>query len=277
MYAQKGRLPVVCSGAAVLLCVLISAAAGAAWRAQEPAASPGGAAELRILDVHVKSFKVERASMAEALLALRSADVDHIVIGFERLPHLPGAKGGPISLDVHGATVGEIIRRLCELDPRYEYAAPEAVMIDVWPKGAKNNPNDLLNFKVPAYDVDANVWPFNLIEHIDQDIPALRSFMERKHEEWLRKMGNPPGGSMGSILSGNAPPPRFTLSLRNLTIRQILDAISLKTIHGFKSGARYEAPGFHATRLTPTGWEYDFVVAPDASTGLGGYPSWKRF
>ncbi|MGH9445874.1 MAG: hypothetical protein ACRD3O_09125 [Terriglobia bacterium] len=72
---------------------------------------------------------------------------------------------------------------------------------------------------------------------------------------------------MGSILSGNMPPPRLSLHLRNVTVREVLNSLALASVNRFKEGKNYG----------PTGWEYDFLIDPNASTGLGGYPHWKAF
>ncbi len=242
--------------------------------------SGAGGAEAPILAIRVKSLGVTNATMAEALLALRSQDPDHIVIGFERLPHPEGEKEGPISLVFANATVADILQHFCRADPRYEYKATEGLMVDVRPKGATEDPTDLLNVRVRDYNIDANVTAMQAIARIDQDAPELRDFLRRKHEEWMEKTDRQPGGSPGSIVSGNMPPPRFALHLQDVTVRQILDAISLKDTEAFiqvlKEGKRFDAQG-KWTRDTPTGWEYDFVIKADAPTGLGGYPKWQAF
>ncbi len=153
-------------------------------------------------------------------------------------------------------------------------------MIDVRPKGGGENPNDLLNIKVRDYSIDANVTAGQAIGRIDEGAPELRDFLRRRHEEWMKRTNRQPGGSPGSIWSGNFVPPRFTLHLHDVTVRQILDAISLKDIETFnqvvKEGKFFDLAG-KATRWNPTGWKYDFVLKPDASTGLGGYPTWRSF
>jgi hypothetical protein len=235
--------------------------------------------------VRVAAFKVEKKNMAEALLALRSEDVKDIVIGFERIPHIEGEKGGPISLAVTDTTAGEVVRRLCQADPRYEYQVVESSavqpdlkgpMIEIHPRGAGQDPADLLNIRVRDYKVDANITPEAAIEHIHEDAPELREFLYRKALEWLKETGCQPGGSPGSLISGNMVPPRFTLHLQDVTVRQILDEISMRSIQMFKEGPNFDSSG-RGLRSGPTGWQYDFVTNPDAGTGLGGYPRWTSF
>src|SRR5574337_1215307 len=235
---------------------------------------PQSEASATILAVPVKNFKVELASMQEALLKLRTSDVSRVVIGFERLPHHEGETGHSISMTLINTALGEVIRRLCEADPRYEYDVIEGhaidsslsgSMVEIRPKGALKNPDDLLNIKVEDYKVDARTaGAIEAIEHISEDAPELMAFLRQKHEEWVKKTGCQPGGFPGSIMSGNMPPPPFVLELHDVTVRQILDAISLKSIQRFKEGKNYG----------PVGWEYNFVIKPNASTGLGGVPTW---
>jgi hypothetical protein len=219
-----------------------------------------------IFDIRVKSLKIENADMAEALLKLRDADLNHVVFGFERIPYHEGEKGGPITLVLTDSTLGGAVRRLCEADSRYEYHVVSDRMVDVRPKGAAEDPNGLLNMRIKHYKIDVNADAAQVIERIAEDAPELREFLHRKAEEWGRETGKHPG-TLGSNLSGNMLPTKFTLELHNATVRQILDAISLKSIEMFKEGKNYG----------PVGWQFDFVVHPNAPTGLGGFAKWARF
>jgi hypothetical protein len=223
--------------------------------------------------------------MAEALLALRNGDLKHIVIGFERIPHAEGEKGGSISLTVTDTTLGEVVRRLCQADPRYEYQVVEGPwvqpalkgsIVDVRPAGAVKDPNDLLNIRVHEFGVDANILRDTVIDHLDEYAPELGQFLFRKREEWLKERGPQPGGSIGPIMSGNMLPPRFTLRLHGVTVREILDAVSMESIEMYRTGPDFDSQG-RGVKWAPTGWEYDFVIDPNAGTGLGGYPKWEPF
>ena len=207
------------------------------------------------------------------------------MIGFERIPHAEGETGGPISLTLTDTTVGEVVRRLCQADPRYQYQVVAGAfvrpdlkgsMIEVRPKGALQDATDLLNIRIREYTVDAPMIPGQLFQNVVEDAPELRDFLRRKMEEWLRETGRQPGGSPGAKMSGNMPPPRMTIHLQDVTVRQILDAISMKSIEMFKEGPDFDSSG-RGVKLAPSGWEYDFVTDPNASTGLGGYPIWRSF
>lgn len=264
-------------GAAVTGLLLCAVAAGVRAQVQESLGRARSAASPTILSVKVKSFNVRRATMEEALLALRSQDVNGIVIGFEELPHPASQRTGGISISIQDGTVGEIVRRLCAADPRYEYQVVQNSMIDVRPEGALSDPRDLLNIRLSRYSIEAKqAGATEAIEHIAQDAPELRGFLQRKHEEWAAKTGRVPGGYPGSIISGNMPPPPFILDLHDVTVRQVLDAISLKSIRDFKEGKVFESAKF-PTKVGPVGWKYHLILDPGAATGLGGYPTWQPF
>jgi len=223
--------------------------------------------------------------MAEALSQLVSADRKHIVIGFEQVPQAEGQKAGPISLNLTKVKLSEVVRLLCQADARYEYQMVESPvaepslrgsMIEVHPKGALENQSDLLNTRVRDYKVDADITANSAIEHIQEDATELREALYRKAEEWRKETGRQAGGVPGSLISGNMVPPRFTLQLHDVTVRQILDAISMKSIQMSKQGPDFDSSG-RGVKWAPTGWQYDFVIAPDAPTGLGGNPKWEPF
>jgi len=257
------------------LLLLLRAAGVTGTRPQGENRSSDKAPEAPILAVPLKSFKVQNANMAEALLALRSSDVKYVVIGFERIPHHEGEKGGPISLAVTDTNLGEVVQRLCQADSRYEYQVVDGSMIEIRPKGAAKDPNDLLNIKVRDYKVDANILAAAAIEGVNEDVPELRDFLYRKQLEWVKETGIYPGVP-GSMMSGNMLPPRLTLDLHNVTVLQILDAIAIKSVQMFKEGPDYDARGM-PLKMAPVGWRYDFVINPNAPTGLGGYPKWTEF
>jgi Tfp pilus assembly protein PilP len=233
------------------------------------------------METPIKDYNVENVSIAEALVKLRAQDYRHVLIGFEQVPHREGEKRAPISLKIDAGTLGNVVQRLCQADPRYEYQVVESpvgqpklkgFMIEVRPRGAVNNPADILNMRVGDYEVDSNITAAGAISRISQDAPELREYLERKAEEWAQRKGTH-SGEIGAIMSGNMVPPRFTLRLRDVTVRQILDAISLKSIEIYREEPDVDSRGMRG-KPYPTGWRYNFVINPDASTGIGGIPEW---
>jgi len=270
-----------------VLVLSLTAACTATVRAQNQSLSGPAdrAAEASITETPIKDYKVENVTMTEALLKLRDCDLRQVLIGFEAVPHREGEKGRSISLKVDAGTLGEVVRHLCEADPRYEYAVVQGPightdlkgsMMEIRPKGALKDRTDLLNMRVRDYEIDSNITAGEAILHINQDAPELQEFLHRKAEGWRQRKGIPPGPEIGAIMHGNMIPPRFTLRLHDVTVRQILDVISLKSIDVYEQQPEVNAQGMRG-KPYPTGWRYDFVIKPAASTGIGGIPEWQYF
>jgi hypothetical protein len=213
-----------------------------------------------ILDLKIESLKVDNGDMEEALRLLRQKDPYRILIGFEEVPHREGEKGKNISVELTDATVVEILDRLCEADPRYTYEVVSDALINVFPRGAKSDPNNLLNITVQDFEFDGRALPHGLITKIDELAPE-------GYARKTRKTGRPLG-SAGSILSGEfSLAPKISLTLQNVTVREILNAIVLYSVK-----LPPEQLGW-----APISWKYEFIIDPDAPTGLGGYPRWSTF
>ncbi len=261
--AVRHRVPSWARLMAFALCCLMGGSARY-QAAERPGVTVGGDGA-SILTTRLRLFSVGKADMAGALSALVTLD-RNIVIGFEQVPAVRAHDGVHITISLKNESAEHIVRRLCLADPRYEYSVIDGQMIEVRPKGAIHDPKDLLNTRVRDYRVDGDFSAAQLIENITEDAPELGYFLRRSQEQRAARTGRA-SGSPGSIISGNMSSPRFTLHIRNATVRQILDAISLRSIEMFRDGKNFG----------PTGWEYVFVVRPDAPTGLGGYPRWSAF
>jgi hypothetical protein len=61
--------------------------------------------------------------------------------------------------------------------------------------------------------------------------------------------------------------PQISLEFRNVTVREILNAVSLFSADLSRKYSHFAA----------VSWKYEFVVDPSATTGLGGYPKWDVF
>lgn len=221
-----------------------------------------------ILTVEITSLRIRSGDMEDALRRLRQADPSRILIGFEKIPHREGERDESISLELTNTTVGDCLDRLCEVDPRYTYEVVGGALINVFPWGAKSDANDLLNIKVASFEFYGNELPHNLIIKIGDLAPELREYLRLKAEAYAKKTGKPLG-SAGSILSGNAPLPRISLKLQNVTVREILNAVVLYSVKLSHEGQLYGWP--------PISWKYEFIIDPNAPTGLGGYPRWSTF
>lgn len=221
-----------------------------------------------VLSVSVAEYSLDEAEMQEALGILRGKDLKRILIGFETIKDRP--KSQPVlirGLHLRNQTVGQILQRLCGEDPRYAFEVmSDSRIVNVYLKSARSDPRNLLNVRVSRFDVEGYVHPQTLIRSIDRYAPELRDYLnEKRREHWART--GPPGAFPGSVLSGDAPVPKISIHLRDLTIREILNAIVLYT------SDHRDALGFSF----PLSWKYEFIVDPAAPTGLKGQPKWDIF
>lgn len=131
-----------------------------------------------VLDVPVEEYSLNGADMAQALRILRGKDPGRILIGFETVS---GTDSGPVILpDLHlrNQNVGQILRRLCREDPRYAFELPgDPQIVNVYWRGTRNSTSNLLNLRIPRFDVDGPVFPQNLIRSIDSYAPEFREFL----------------------------------------------------------------------------------------------------
>lgn len=221
-----------------------------------------------VLIVSVEEYILHDAEMQDALGILRGKDPQRILIGFETIKHRPGSQPRLIrNLHLRNQTVGQILQRLCAEDSRYAFEVmSDSRIVNVYLTSARRDARNLLNLRVSRFDVEENVHPQTLIQSIDRYAPELRDYLnEKRREHWERTA--PPGAFPGSVLSGDAPAPRVSIHWRDLTIREILNAIVLYT------SDHQNALGFSF----PLSWKYEFLVDSSAPTGLGGRPRWDIF
>ena len=226
--------------------------------------------ELPILSETVREFHIENGTMEEGLRALRQTDAARILIGFEKIAHRQDEKDKLVSLSLSDATVSEIIDGLCRQDPRYTYEIVSGV-IHVYPINGQSDPAGLLDLRVSRFSIADKMAPAAIIQRIGDLAPELASFMSTKRREYYAKRGLSPGGSAGSIMSGNMDP-EIHLELHDMTVREILNAVALYS----RKLRDQTPPDIGGNKIRPTSWVYEFIIDPDAPTGLGGTPHWSR-
>ena len=221
--------------------------------------------ENSILELRIDSLKVENASVEEALKLLRGKDSSQILIGFEKITDARLGKNISISFVSENESVRDILRRIFSADTRYTYSLVSNSLIEVFPVGSKNDMSNLLNMRVKKFSYEKLAEPSYIITDIDRIVPELSEFLERNRQEYSKRSGIEYGFG-GSIPRGNQER-EISLELRDVTVREILNAAALLSLQLFREH------GF----LIPVGWKYEFVVDPTAPTGLGGYPKWDIF
>lgn len=222
-----------------------------------------------ILKLHVDSFKLNNVDMEEALRQLRRKDYTRIIIGFEKIPSRADQQEPRISLDLTHTTVGAVLEQICKTDQRYTYAVINNALLNVFPRGPRTDSQNLLNIRVRRFSVHGAHTTEGVIRNIADFAPELREYLQRKRNEYYAKQGVSPGVSPGASMSGNRTP-EFNLELRNMTVREILNAIVLHSARVY----REEAPGDTGWKAPPASWKYEFKMDSSAPTGLGGTPTW---
>ncbi len=148
-----------------------------------------------VLDVLVEEYSLSRADMAQALRILRGKAPNRILIGFETVS---GPDSRPVllpDLRLRNQTVGQILRRLCQEDPRYAFELPgDPRIVNVYWKSTRNSASNLLNLRITRFDVDGPVFPQNLIRSIDSCVPELREYLQ-KNRTRQNAPAAPPGAS----------------------------------------------------------------------------------
>lgn len=175
--------------------------------------------------------------------------------GRDRLPHPPASPAQPMvspppaeQLRSVGGFLGEVFRQV----PTYEYEVVSEHTVSIYPRGAKNDPDDVLNLRVPRFDVEG-AYAGSILTFPDRFIPELRA----------KLFPEVPGGPQIHVYVGAVPPgPKVTLHVRDVTVREILNAVSVAT----------EAVDGSGHDDYPCGW----IFSPTSSTGEK-QPYWGVF
>jgi hypothetical protein len=126
-----------------------------------------------------------------------------------------------VAIPPQGGTVGEFLSDIFRQVPAYEYEVISEHLVSVYPRGAKENANDILNLRVPRFDVDG-VHAGTILAFPDMLSPELRA-----------KLFPATSGKQQIFLYTGPVPlgPKVTLHLRDMTLREILNAVAVATEH----------------------------------------------
>jgi hypothetical protein len=178
------------------------------------------------------------------------------VFGFENLG--PSSER-PVSLLSPGPDVGAVLRAICDQDRRYRVVETNSAdMVNILPADGRARGHDVLEHRLPRFDLEADEWPQNLIRDLAGYSTDLHVYLSAVY---FRTGGHDARkGQAGSILTGNAKPPHFSIHLENPTVRDILNSISLQT---YRAVGEVSTPVQKLVR--PTSWEFDFSEPGDQS------------
>jgi hypothetical protein len=166
-----------------------------------------------------------------------------------------------ISSPPPGGTVGEFLQDLFRQVPTYEYEVVSEHAVSVYPRGAKEDPNDILNLRIPRFDVDG------------EDAGVVLVFPQQFIAELRAKLAPPTQGQdqLFMYIGPVSPGPKVTLHLRDVTVREILNAVTVAT----------ENPKGDGPDDSPCSWIYRTrthtgEVKPNWGTLFSLPPNWKE-
>ncbi|MFQ5664111.1 MAG: hypothetical protein ACE5HL_09780 [Terriglobia bacterium] len=174
----------------------------------------------------------------------------YVLFGIE--VHLKEGKEPTVRLELEpGSTLGDALRQIFRQLPNYRFEIAGERLINIYPVGAKEDPDDILNVHVARFDV-VDEQPSSLLSRPKDFIPELKDRLTPE------RTGPPrPSGYFGVVPTGTGP--TVTVHLRNVTVRQILNAVT-------------EAMEEFPPDYMPVGWVYSFEGDP--ASPIGGEHSW---
>jgi hypothetical protein len=144
----------------------------------------------------------------------------------------------------------QILRQVAD----YKYEISGEHLINIYPSGAKRDPENPLNTRVKHFEV-VNEQPSSLLTAPQLFFPELA---HRLTPPTPPRAGPPqPTGHGGVIMRGMGP--AVTVRLRSVTVRQVLNAIT-------------QATEQFPPQYSPVGWVYSFQRDP--ASPIGGVHSW---
>ncbi len=169
----------------------------------------------------------------------------YVLFGIEM--RLTNGKEPTVDLNVTpGSTLGDALRQVFRRLPDYRFEVLSVHLINVYPAGAKDDPDDLLNFRVAGFDI-VGEQADSIIQGPDDYIPDFKARLT------ARTKGPPPPieAPFSTLRSVGYD---VTLHLRSVTVRQVLNAVT-------------EATEKLPTQHLPLGWVASFRLDPSLRAG----------
>ncbi|HEV8524381.1 MAG TPA: hypothetical protein VGQ71_07760 [Terriglobales bacterium] len=192
--------------------------------------------EPRLMQLRVVGPPISRngVPLSNALSEVgRYVDGGYVLFGIELL--LDRGKEPTVDLKLQsGATLEEALRHVVQQLPEYRFQVVGPNLVNVFPRKWQTDPRNPLNLKVSRFDV-TDVPPANILSRPEEYVPELQARLRQPDSK----------GYFGRGISSLGPR-NITLHLKNVTVRQVLNAVSVAS--GSKS---------HATH-GPLGWVYRF-------------------
>ena len=145
-----------------------------------------------------------------------------------------------------GMTLGAALKQILRQIPPYEIEVVSDHLIDLFPRGAKTDPDNLMNLRIPSFDCES-VGLDTVLGAPRDVIPQLSRALTPKPEPGRRAITLYVQG-----FNPSATP--ITLHLKNVTVRDILNSATLASDLSFP-------------RSEALGWVYAFDPSRPLSSG----------
>lgn len=217
-----------------------------------------GLAAQGLINVPVREFA--RTGPTDEVLrtlvgSIRQGGVFSAVVGFENV----GDTGHSVSVKANQTNLETVLQSICAQDASYRVVKSDSTgLINLLAANDKVPGHDVLAFQIPNLDIESDINPPNLIMRLADYSPELSAYLRAAY---VRLGGDTEAGGAGVIFGGNEALPHFSVHLKNVSVREALNAISLESFR------LYQATGVDPRlvgtpdqlRVTPVGWEYRYV------------------
>jgi hypothetical protein len=155
-----------------------------------------------------------------------------------------------------GATVGEILGRMCAVGKRYKVSlTTDPRLVNVLPIHPSDEVKRLLELRLPRFDMSVDAWPSNWFMQVPDFSAEVRSRLENYYNQWPHPPS--PSGFPGVNLETDRQPPHLELHLRNVTVKDVLNALASRYLDWADSenAAMAQRGGAVTYPVFALGWE----------------------
>ena len=177
-----------------------------------------------ILNLQIPRFSITNATMEDALRKLLAWGIQ---VGLEKVPVSEEQQETKISLDLQSVSVRDILDHLVARDSRYEWEGyarhfRPTRFINVFPSGAKEDGNNLMNIRTEETVIEGEGSPEEAIQYVRLWVSELSNRIYRSQP------GAIVGAKTGPVFGGPVEL-KADFIFRDLTVREILNEVALRT------------------------------------------------
>lgn len=249
MFAQGRLVFLVLAGIAAM--VWRGAALGATQ--QPPGAEIQGISSARVSDFSETGSTVEL--VRKLVRSMSMQEIFEGTFGLENVENSPQR----FWLAANGRDVATLVNSICKQDKHVKVMSAEDPRIINLMAADDNSPGrDILQFKLPSIDIETDITPEDLIVRLPEYSAELNTYLLNVYK---RNGGSEEGGQIASGIRGNARLPHFSLHLKDVTVRQALNAIAGESFRLYMANGKDPrmVSGPNDLIIWPTGWEFHFV------------------